>query len=138
MSERAHYQALKDGARLDGWTLVRIDDGTVTKNPFDFWGFTQQGIVIGLEVKEDKRKLPNTIGPVDPSYFKGREHQITWLNEIIDNNGIALVAIYFTVQKEMILYDATGKLSHLHKVNGLWRGWCYQSYHPDHRPHFTL
>ena len=140
MSERAHYQALKDGARLDGWTLVRIDDGTVTKNPFDFWGFTQQGTVIGLEVKEDKRKFNITPGIIPcllSGYFKGREHQVTWLNEIIDNKGIAIVAVYFIQSKEMVLFDAFGRLTNLHKVDGLWRGWYHQEF-SDPKPHFTL
>lgn len=122
MGERDQYGDLISGATLDGWTLARIADGTPGKKPFDFFGWTGEGTVVAVEAKEwTKRELSTTL-PME--VFTEREHQITWLNKIANDGGIALVAVYHKPARTMVLYGTNGQaLYNLQKIAGHWRGW---------------
>lgn len=122
MSERQHYLDLSHGAHLEGWEITRIADGSLGKKPFDFFGVTNTGIAIALEVKEITQGIPPHSLPM--KCFEGREHQITWLNLYADRGAIALVAVYHKPTRRMMLFDTSESyVCDLRKIGGFWRQW---------------
>lgn len=85
------YPPLIDGARIDGWALFRLADGSWGKKPFDIAGIASDGRAVGLEVKVVEKF------PVAPEKFPWAvfsEHQKNWLAEYDRLGGLGLIALY--------------------------------------------
>lgn len=89
--ETTLYGPLVEGARLEGWKLFKIVDGSFGQKPGDIAGAAPTGRAVLLEVKSPRRRMEP--GDVIPTQLFSA-HQVHWLRAFAEVGALALVALW--------------------------------------------
>lgn len=90
MKERDLYQPIVRGALLEGWALIRLNDGSPGRKPFDLFGCSPEGVAVGLEVKVvPKLDLHQSI-----NWAIFEVQQRYWLQQFAKMGAISVAAFY--------------------------------------------
>lgn len=133
MPEKDHYAGLIEGANREGWALWRLCDAPyLPPRPADICGGDPTGRLVLLEVKEVEAY--RGVGSL-----KFEEAQVRWLRACGRRGGLALVAVYETTKRRMLLVRVAGqgddlgpgwpgglvgvRSAELKREMGRWTGW---------------
>lgn len=93
-NERRLYPLLIQSAKEEGCALYRIEDAGANKKPFDIGGCWYDGRAAAIEVKLSTTNNPHQIEK--PPLHLMSTHQMEWLQNFAQRNGIALFVIYLS------------------------------------------
>src|SRR5690348_6450528 len=91
-NERRLYPLLIQAGKEEGCALFRLEDAGANKKPFDIGGCWYDGRAAAIEVKLSTTNNPNQVE--NPPLHLMSKHQLEWLQNFAQRNGIALFVIY--------------------------------------------
>lgn len=121
--ETSLYEDIIRGARLEGWLLFRITDGSPGRKPFDISGSAPNGLAVGVEVKVWRKKGLPTKVPWD----QFESQQVHYLVQYAKRKSYAFALIYCDKEQKMLMFRLTENdsfvITEMTKGAVAWYGW---------------